>query len=108
MKVTVKGQDYPLPENFTFREMNTVHRITGLRAGQLYTELMAGNSDVAFAFALIAMRRAGDDTPEQDLFDMDIEDVVLDLRDEEDESRPPEAAPDDADAAAGGSTEPSS
>lgn len=60
---------YELPESFTFRENREMKRMTGLRMGEWWESLDAGDTDVIVAFATIAARRAGHD----------LEETILDL-----------------------------
>jgi hypothetical protein len=92
VKIKIDGQEFPFPEDFTFREMNLIKRLTELRAGQIYDELAKGDSDVIFAFAVIAQKRANPLVDEDSLFDQPIESVelILEPSDEpEDEALPP-------------------
>ena len=105
MKIKIDGQEFPFPEDFTFREMNLVKRTTGLRAGQIYDELERGDSDVVFAMAVIALRRANPLADVETLFDSKIEQIELILEpgegEEDEESLPPaEGAAEESGAAA--------
>lgn len=100
-KVTVdlgKGpKEYPLPENLTFREMQAIKRITGLRAGEVFPALYAGDTDAFLAFAYIAMRRAGEAITEDQLLDLPIDRIDLDFsEDEEADAGPPAEGADGA------------
>lgn len=53
------AEEFPLPDSFTYEEMALVKRITGLRAGELVDAMIADDSDVAVAYAAIALRRSG-------------------------------------------------
>ena len=50
--------EYELPDNFSFREMHVIKRITQLRAGEIYPAMAAGDTDVVAAFAIVAVTRA--------------------------------------------------
>lgn len=75
--------EYPLPEGITGREMQAIKRMTGLRAGELFPALAAGDSDVALAFAYTAMRRAGNAVTWDQLLDLPVSQIELDLSDED-------------------------
>lgn len=51
---------YQLPASYTYREMARIKSITGLRAGELEQALIAGDSEVIVAIAVVAAERAGD------------------------------------------------
>lgn len=51
---------YQLPSAYTYREMARIKTITGLRAGEIEQALIAGDSEVIIAIAVIAAARAGD------------------------------------------------
>jgi len=95
-KLRVKGNrviegEYDLPDNFTFREMHTIKRITDLRAGELYPALGRGDLDVVAAFAIIAINRARPG--------IDAEGIVLDLDIDAIEVVPEESEPEEDDSA---------
>ena len=51
---------YQLPSAYTYREMGRIKTITGLRAGEIEQALVAGDSEVIIAIAVIAAERSGD------------------------------------------------
>ena len=51
---------YQLPASYTYREMARIKTITGLRAGEIEQALLAGDSEVIVAIAVVAAERAGD------------------------------------------------
>ena len=88
--IKINGDPYPLPDNFTFREMHVIKRMTGLRAGEIYPALMAGDTDVAAAFALTALRRQHPRASEDEILDLPLDEVVIDFGEEEEsDERPP-------------------
>ena len=89
MKVVVDGAEFPMPENFTFREMNFIKRMTGLRAGELYPALSEGDTDVIAAFAVTAMRREHPGLSEDAVLDLEIDQIEL-VEDEESVAGPPD------------------
>lgn len=76
IKVAHLGE-FDMPDNFTFREMNFIKKMTGLRAGEVYPALEAGDSDVIAAFALTAVRRANHKMTEDDVMDLEISEIEI-------------------------------
>jgi hypothetical protein len=91
-KIVVDGTKYDMPDNFTYREMHRIKRITDLRAGELFPALAAGDTDVAFAFAITAMTRAGELENEDAVFDLELDKIELDFADEVNGGPPVEKA----------------
>lgn len=89
-KIVVDGVKYDMPDNFTYREMNRIKRITGLRAGELFPALEAGDTDVALAFAITAADRAGLLENEEQFSDLELDKIELDFSDEEAKPGPPD------------------
>lgn len=85
---------YDFPEDLTFREMSAIKRLTGLRAGELFPAMEAGDTDVFLAFAYIAKKRAGENVSEDTIADLPISAVDIDLLDDEQETDagPPDEA----------------
>jgi hypothetical protein len=88
-KIVVDGVKYDMPDNFTYREMNRIKRLTGLRAGELFPALEAGDTDVALAFAITAADRAGLLENEEQFMDLELDKIELDFSDEEEKAGPP-------------------
>jgi hypothetical protein len=78
-KIVIDGTQYDMPDNFTYREMNRIKRISGLRAGELFPALQAGDTDVAMAFAITALARAGKLEDEEQLMDLELDKIKLDF-----------------------------
>ena len=89
-KIVIDGTKYDMPDNFTYREMHRIKRITGLRAGELFPALEAGDTDVAMAFAVTAVDRAGMLDSEEQFMDLELDKIELDFSDEV-KGGPPEA-----------------
>jgi hypothetical protein len=89
--IIVNGKNYPLPDNFTFREMHTIKRLTGLRAGEIFTALESGDTDVVVALAVVAIKRARPSFDEDELLDSYIDSITIDAGTEEDaeDANPP-------------------
>lgn len=91
MKILIDDVEYPLPLDLTYREMNLMKRVSGLRAGELYEALDVSDPDAVVAFAAVAIHRASPEMSakeiEADLLDREVGKIVLDFR--------PEGADDD-------------
>lgn len=94
MKLTIDGKEFPAARvsEWTFREAQTVERMTGLVPGAVLPEMMRDGSNYYLAFATVGYLRAGKD-PEE-LMDMVVEKVVIDFTDDEEaaEKGPPAEA----------------
>lgn len=60
--------EYPFEGDFTMRELHTIKRISGIRAGELDEALNAGDTDILVAITVIAMERAGQKGIEDDIW----------------------------------------
>lgn len=76
---------------FTMRELHTIKRIAGIRAGEIADALKATDTDVVVALAVVALNRAGKDPDEDRLWDSQTGMIKL-VFEESDES-PPEEEP---------------
>jgi hypothetical protein len=106
-KIVVDGTKYDMPDNFTYREMNRIKRLTGLRAGELFPALEAGDTDVALAFAITAADRAGLLENEEQFMDLELDKIELDFTDEVAAGPPAETADEKEDTASATSPIPS-
>jgi hypothetical protein len=106
-KIVVDGKKYDMPDNFTYREMNRIKRISGLRAGELFPALEAGDTDVAMAFAITAVARAGELEDEEQFMDLELDKIELDFTDEVNGGPPAVAAKGSDEPAAAESQQPS-
>lgn len=84
---------YPVPDNFTYRELQTIKTVTGLRPAEFEEALGAGDPDIVIALAMICAKRAGHNMAADDLFDLEIGGITIEGDDEED----PTTAGDNAD-----------
>lgn len=97
MKLTIQraGQvapsEYPFPTDWTYREKHVVKHVTGLREGEIFEAMQAGDADVSLAFAIVALCRTGEidakNLKQAEMLMDELEQVELDL--EEDEAVPP-------------------
>lgn len=78
---------YPVPESFTYRELNTIKQITGCRPAELEDALSSGDPDIVIALAVVCAKRAGHNIKADDLFDLEVGAITLE-GDEVDESDP--------------------
>jgi hypothetical protein len=56
------------PSYFTNKELHTIKRMTGVRAGEIQAAFGAGDNDMIVAFAAIALERAGKSVYEETLW----------------------------------------
>jgi hypothetical protein len=56
------------PSYFTNKELHTIKRMTGVRAGEIQAAFGAGDNDMIVAFASIALERAGKSVYEETLW----------------------------------------
>ena len=82
---------------FTMRELHTIKRVAGVRAGELDDAINSGDSDVVVALTVIALERAGKNGVNVDLiWDAPMGRVSLIAGDEEpveDDAVPPPTVP---------------
>jgi hypothetical protein len=83
---------YPVPESFTYRELQVIKSVTGLRPAELEDALASGDPDIVIALALICAKRAGHNMTEDDLLDLEVGGITI----EGDEDADPTSAGDDA------------
>lgn len=84
---------YPVPEGFTYRELNTIKTITGLRPADFEEALNTGDPGIVISLAIICANRAGHTITEDDLLDLEV--GAIRLEGDEDDADP---TPADADA----------
>lgn len=108
--ITIEGipaynGDYPLDMTyFTNRELNLIKTVSGVRAGELPEAFAAGDNDLMVAIAAIAIWRQKGEKPNlEPLWDAEAGKFTLTVEDpeeqaEDDESLPPEIAPDESEA----------
>lgn len=84
--IKIPGQiprKYPLPDSWTYRELQTIKRISGLNPGRVLDALEEGDPDVVIALAVVTAQRAGHNITEHDLMDLDSDAVVFDSTEDE-------------------------
>lgn len=63
---------YPVPESFTYRELQVFKTVAGLRPTELEDALFSGDPDVVVALAMICAKRSGHPFSEDDLLDLEV------------------------------------
>lgn len=74
---------------FTNRELHTIKRLSGIRAGELAQALAAGDSDMLVALAVLALQRSGRTFDEERLWDADMGSITYEAEDVEEDALPP-------------------
>lgn len=98
---------YELDESyFTNRELHTIKKVAGVRAGELADAFQAGDSDIVIALAVIAAARQGTTIPPDDLWDAKAGAIRAEFGEEVDAGPPDVTESGDA-SASGESTTPS-
>jgi hypothetical protein len=75
---------YPVPENFTYRELQTIKTVTGLRPAEFEEALGSDDPDIVIALAMICAKRAGHIVTPDDLLDLEIGGITIEGDDEAD------------------------
>lgn len=82
---------YPIPDSFTYRELNTIKTVTGLRPAEFEDALGTGDPDMVIALASICAQRAGHRITADDLMDLEVGAITVEGDDDD-----PTPAGDDA------------
>ena len=86
--------DYPFDGSyFTNKELHTIKRLAGVRAGEIQAALAAGDNDLVVAFAAIALERNGKAVQEQVLWDAHVGSITIAFAAPEPEEDDPELPP---------------
>lgn len=75
---------YPVPDSFTYRELQTIKTVTGLRPAEFEDALNSGDPDIVIALAVICAKRAGHSMTADDLMDLEVGAITVEGDDEED------------------------
>ena len=78
---------YPVPDSFTYRELQTMKTVTGLRPAEFEDALNSGDPDIVIALAVICAQRAGHSITADDLMDLEVGAITV----EGDEDDPTDA-----------------
>ena len=95
LTIKIPGQiprKYPLPESWTYRELQTIKRIAGLTPVRVMEALGEGDPDAIMALAIVVANRAGHNLTENDLLDLDADSVTFEGDDDEDDASSPTSA----------------
>lgn len=99
---------YPVPESFTYRELQTIKTVTGLRPVEFEDALNSGDPDIVIALAVICAKRAGHKITADDLMDLEVGAITVEGDDEADPTTAGDATADQpATIPADGGTQPS-
>lgn len=99
---------YPVPESFTYRELQTIKTVTGLRPVEFEDALNSGDPDIVIALAVICAKRAGHNITAEDLMDLEVGAITVEGDDEADPTTAGDANADQpATIPADGGTQPS-
>lgn len=74
---------YPIPDGFTYRELNTIKTITGLRPADFEEALNTGDPGIVISLAIICAARAGHTLSEDDLLDLEVGAIMVESDDED-------------------------
>ena len=74
---------YPVPDSFTYRELQTIKTVTGLRPSDFEDALNSGDPDIVIALSLICAARAGHQMTQDDLLDLDVGSITVEGDDED-------------------------
>lgn len=74
---------YPIPDGFTYRELNTIKTITGLRPADFEEALATGDPGIVISLAIICANRAGHKITEDDLLDLEVGSITVEGDDED-------------------------
>lgn len=97
MTIKLLEREYELVPPFTNRELHIVKQVSGVRAGEVWDAMEAGDNDVLVALAHIAVRRTGAPRPSLDeLWDLPAGGIEIVEPDEaEDPTTPPDGGESD-------------
>lgn len=81
MKVRIDGDEYETapPGDWSFDEARTVKRLTGLRAGEVFLELLEGDALASLALAIVGHMRAKPGIEPGYLLELQIQKIVVDF-----------------------------
>lgn len=84
------------PINYTNKELHTVKRIAGVRAGEIEAAFAAGDNDLIVAFAVLALERSGKAIHEEVLWNAKVGSIEFDVSDVEADADPPALGSDES------------
>lgn len=74
---------YPVPDSFTYRELNTIKTVTGLRPAEFEDALASGDPDIVVSLAVVCAQRAGHKLTRDVLMDLDVGSITIEGDDED-------------------------
>lgn len=84
--------EYPFDATyFTNKELHTIKRIAGVRAGEIQAAFVAGDNDLIVAFAVLALERNGKALHEEVLWNAHVGCIEAQLGEREDDAADPPA-----------------
>lgn len=86
LTIKIPGQiprKYPLPDSWTYRELQTIKRIAGLTPVKVMDALGEGDPDAIMALAIVVANRAGHNLTENDLLDLEMDSVSFEGSDDD-------------------------
>lgn len=94
IEISIGEKTYDIVPPFTNRELHLIKQIAGVRAGELFDAIEAGDNDVLVALAHIAVRRGDTARPSLDeLWDLPAGEITAeDIEDEPDPTNAADAA----------------
>lgn len=82
--ITISDREYKFSPPFTNRELHTIKKVAGVRAGEMQAAMEAGDNDLTIAMALIAVQRTGAARPTLDeLWDLPVDAISVDAGEED-------------------------
>lgn len=94
INVLVHGHEFGISPPFTNRELHLIKQIAGVRAGELFDAMEAGDNDLVVALAHLAIKRAGRNQPTLDmLWDMAPGEIEIHNPAQESNGVPPTSTP---------------
>lgn len=86
LTIKIPGQiprKYPLPDSWTYRELQTIKRIAGCTPVKVMQALEEGDPDAIMALAVVVANRAGHNLSENDLLDLEMDSVSFEGADDD-------------------------
>lgn len=75
MQIKCPAGEFPVPEEFTLREMRVIKNLTGLLPGQIEEALDLGDLDIVLALVVVSAGRAGKVLLEDTVLDWHLDDI---------------------------------